>query len=203
MRHRARGLFPAALPQACATWLMLAAMAPVHAQTAAETEFFESRIRPLFAEKCQSCHGPEQSMGGLDFSPAGGLVRKPSPDHAAEPIVSRSDPGNSPLLRAVRYQGKIKMPPTGKLAGHEIADLTRWVKMGAPWPKQRPLAARSQPLRRSEFTEEERGFWAFSLFRLTRRLRFAIRSGFEPRSTISCWRGSRPRASSPPRPSAG
>ncbi len=140
---------------------MLAAMAPVHAQTAAETEFFESRIRPLLAEKCQSCHGPEQSMGGLDFSPAGGLVRKPSPDHAAEPIVSRSDPDNSPLLRAVRYQGKIKMPPTGKLAGREIADLARWVKMGAPWPKQRPLAARSQPLRRSEFTEEERGFWAF------------------------------------------
>ena len=33
-----------------------------------DTEFFEKRIRPLFAQKCQGCHGDKVKMGGLSLS---------------------------------------------------------------------------------------------------------------------------------------
>ena len=46
------------------------------------------------------------------------------------------DPEKSVLLHVLNYDGKVKMPPAGKLRAEEIAALTAWVKMGAPWPKK-------------------------------------------------------------------
>ena len=50
------------------------------------------------------------------------------------PVVSPGKPQASLLIRAVDYQSDLKMPPDGKLAEAEIADLNRWVQDGAVWP---------------------------------------------------------------------
>ena len=46
-----------------------------------------------------------------------------------------SRPEASLLLRAVGQGGDApKMPPRGKLADSQIADLTTWIRLGALWP---------------------------------------------------------------------
>ena len=48
-------------------WLLGArpAFCPRKRRTA---EFFEKRVRPLFAAKCYGCHGDKVKMGGLSLS---------------------------------------------------------------------------------------------------------------------------------------
>ena len=99
-------------------------------QTAAQTNFFEREIRPLFETKCGACHGESAQMAGLQLTTAGGFARGAD----AGPMLVAGDPENSRLIRAVRYESTIKMPPSGKLADGEITALARWVQEGAPWP---------------------------------------------------------------------
>jgi len=54
------------------------------------------------------------------------------------------------------------MPPTGKLRPEQIAALTEWVKMGAPWPATPPsggAAAGQAP--DIVLTDAQRNFWSF------------------------------------------
>src|ERR1700726_3552339 len=73
--------------------------------------YFETKIRPLLASKCQGCHGATARMAGLDLSSAAGFQKGAD----SGPLVSASDPNESRLLRAIGYQSAIKMPPSGKL----------------------------------------------------------------------------------------
>jgi hypothetical protein len=70
-------------------------------------EFFESKVRPLLASRCHACHGPKQQMGGLDLSTAQGLYKATN----GGPLIVKGNPGDSRLIQAVNYLGKIKMPP--------------------------------------------------------------------------------------------
>ncbi len=96
----------------------------------ASIEFFEAKIRPLFAEKCSACHGQKQQEGGLSLSSRSLAMTGGD----SGPAVSPGKPQESLIIRAVDYQSDLKMPPDGKLADAEIADLNRWVQNGAVWP---------------------------------------------------------------------
>jgi hypothetical protein len=129
---------------------------PVWAQT--PDEFFEKKIRPVLATQCQACHNAKLKTAGLDLSTSEGFT------HGSQsgPVVVVGKPEDSRLIRAIGYSETLKMPPTGKLADEEIADLTAWVKMGAVWPGASTSAPVSQvrpPSR--EFTDAEKLFWAF------------------------------------------
>ena len=100
------------------------------APSAADAAFFESKIRPLLLERCGKCHGEKVQQGGLRLDTVAGL-RKGSD---SGPVIVGSDAEKSPLLRVVRHQGGLQMPPGEKLPEAEIAALTAWVKAGAPWP---------------------------------------------------------------------
>src|SRR5262245_9574132 len=93
-------------------------------------EFFEKRIRPLLTEKCHSCHGPMKQKASLRLDSLAALLE--GGDNG--PAVAPGKPEESRLVRAVRYDGELKMPPTGKLRDEQIADLSEWVRRGAPWP---------------------------------------------------------------------
>jgi hypothetical protein len=49
--------------------------------------------------------------------------------------VTPGDVEGSGLIQAVRYGGKVKMPPSGKMGAEEIAALEKWVRDGAYWPE--------------------------------------------------------------------
>jgi hypothetical protein len=120
-------------------------------------DFFEKRVRPVLATRCYECHGPKsKARGGLRLDSRAALLR--GGDHG--PALVPGKPEQSFLLRVLRHDADVKMPPRAKLPAGEIADLTAWVKQGAPWPGD---AATQTPAAedRTAFTREQQSFWAF------------------------------------------
>jgi hypothetical protein len=121
-------------------------------------EFFEQRIRPLLIKHCYECHSREsrEVEGELLLDSRAG-IRQGGVSGAA--VVPGNTEG-SLLLRAVSYQDEnLQMPPAGRLADHEIADLTAWVKAGAADPREGE--GNRPPVRRGYNFEEARRFWSF------------------------------------------
>ncbi len=97
-------------------------------------ERFEQRIRPILAEHCVKCHGAEKQSSGLRLDSREAMLKGGEAEGAA---LKPGDPDASPLIRAVRHAGDLKMPPTPKprLPEAAVRDLTDWVTAGAPWPE--------------------------------------------------------------------
>jgi hypothetical protein len=129
------------------------------AVTPQQAMFFESKIRPLLIRSCFGCHGDRQQRSGLRLDSRADLLKGGAHGAALVP----GEPDQSLLLRAVAYDGKVKMPPTGKLRPEEIAALMEWVRMGAPWPATQPTAAGARPAQAPEYviSPAQRGFWSF------------------------------------------
>ncbi len=104
---------------------------------AGDETFFESRIRPVLAAQCHSCHDAKLRMGGLDLTTAEGFRA----GSATGPLLDSSTPENGRLLKAIGYDSAIRMPPSGKMPDTAIADLRTWVRSGALWPEQARVRA--------------------------------------------------------------
>lgn len=119
--------------------------------------FFESRIRPLLVANCFKCHGEKRQRGGLRVDSRAALLT--GGDQG--PVFVLGKPEESLLIKAVRHDDdELKMPPTKKLAKEQIADLTKWVRMGAPWPGA-DAAAPAPRKREFQISDRDRAHWAF------------------------------------------
>jgi Protein of unknown function (DUF1553)/Protein of unknown function (DUF1549)/Planctomycete cytochrome C len=126
-----------------------------HAQTP-NTEFFEKKIRPILAEKCYACHSSKSKspMAGLALDTRASVLK----GGASGPAIVPGKPEESRLIKAVRYtDSQLKMPPTGKLPDSVIADLEKWVAIGAPDPRQDAPATTRKEI---DF-EKGKKWWAF------------------------------------------
>ena len=127
--------------------------------TADQVKFFETSIRPLLSEKCFSCHSATDQRGGLRLDSREAIL-KGSSGHGA--VVSLTDPDHSIILQVISYTGKVQMPPPGKLRPAELAALTAWVKMGAPWPADKGGASiPSGQAPDIKVTPSQKAFWSF------------------------------------------
>ncbi|WP_145034373.1 DUF1553 domain-containing protein [Caulifigura coniformis] len=99
-----------------------------------ELAFFEKRIRPLLVKHCYECHSADaKSLEGDLLVDSRPMLQRRGANGAA---VVPGDAEASLLIKAVRYVDEnLQMPPDGKLADAEIADLEQWVRMGAPDPR--------------------------------------------------------------------
>jgi cytochrome c553 len=115
----------------------------------AQGNLFESKVRPVFAGKCQICHGGKAPMAGVDLTTGKGV-------------------SGERLLTAISYESRIKMPPNGKLKEGEIAAVAAWVKQGAEWPASEAAASRKpdgswwsfQPVKPRGVPAGDGGGWA-------------------------------------------
>jgi hypothetical protein len=123
-------LLPIALPL-LASVMQSASVAEQAAPTPEQIEFFEKNVRPVLANRCWKCHGPEKQESGLRLDAADAAFK--GGDSGG--VIVPGEPDKSSLILAVRYQGDTQMPPSGKLPENELAALVTWVQMGAPWPK--------------------------------------------------------------------
>jgi len=109
--------------------------------TKSQLDFFEGKIRPIFADNCTKCHSGSAGTpkAGLELDWKGGWEKGGNDG----PAVVPGDPEKSMLILAVRYSDNdLQMPPAGKLSADQINDLVSWVKMGAPDPRSaRPATA--------------------------------------------------------------
>ncbi len=125
--------------------------------TAEEIRFFESRIRPLLVDNCLKCHGEKKPKNGLRLDSRAGMIA--GGDQG--PAVVPGQPEKSLLIKAVNYQ-ELEMPPKKKLSAAQIADLTRWVQMGAPWPGADTGQPAPKPRTKEyQVTAEDRAHWSF------------------------------------------
>jgi cytochrome c553 len=132
-------------------WLGLAVLMGTGAAAAADpTEFFETRVRPVLANNCYSCHANSES-GGLRLDSRERVLKGGKSGAAVVP----GKPDESLLIRAIRQvDSRLKMPLGGKLRDEEITDLTKWVELGVPWPTT-PAAPGFT------ISQEQKYFWAF------------------------------------------
>ena len=153
------GLFAASTIVLSAAGLEAAGKAEIDPE---QLRFFETKIRPVLAEACYSCHSEDagKTKGGLAVDSRQALLLGGDSGAAIAP----SNPRRSLLIQAVRWEDEdMRMPPKEKLSDEEIADLEKWVGMGAPDPRG---GAASLP--RTEFDiEKAREFWAYQLPKAT------------------------------------
>jgi mono/diheme cytochrome c family protein len=115
--------------------LLAVAAETTSAISKADSDFFESKIRPIFANNCYKCHSDQapKLKGGLSVE-----FREPMLKGGdTGPAIVPGNPDKSLLIEAVRYGNPdLQMPPKGKkLSDEEIAALVEWVKRGAPDPR--------------------------------------------------------------------
>ncbi len=120
--------------------------------------FFETKVLPVLKENCFSCHGSGEKiradfvMTNREDLLAGGESGE---------AVDFESPLDSLLISAINYDS-YEMPPTGKLSKEEIANITTWVELGAPWKGEqfkptRPAAAHAVPT----VNEETKKWWSY------------------------------------------
>jgi cytochrome c553 len=133
----------------------MGAFAQTEQLTPEQTEFFESKIRPVLVKNCYMCHSRQSksAQGGFVLDSKDGMHR----GGATGPALVPGKPDESLLIQLIGYEGKLKMPPMGKLPDEAIADLTKWVAMGAPDPRTGGGAATYSKID----LEKGRQFWAF------------------------------------------
>jgi mono/diheme cytochrome c family protein len=142
--------------------LALGTAAPAIAGTTdAGLELFESRIRPLLVKNCYECHSAQakQVQGKLRLDSRDALRR----GGESGPAVVPGDVEGSLLVRALRYEDH-EMPPKGKLPPAEIADVERWVKLGAADPRDRADGEATQaPVKKQRTIDfaSARKHWSF------------------------------------------
>jgi cytochrome c553 len=158
------GYLLASLRLALITCSILGALIHTSTTSAADLTFFENKIRPLLADQCYSCHSvkAEKTKGGLRVDSLESLLKGGD----SGPALVPGDAEKSLLIKAVRYvDPDLQMPPKGKkLSERQIADLTQWVKAGAPWPETDKAAVRPTKVSH-EIAEKDRSWWAFQPIR--------------------------------------
>src|SRR4051794_14759663 len=131
------------------------AAAPVEL-TKPQLDFFETKVRPVLAERCYKCHSIEsgKNKGGLVLDSRDGWLK----GGENGPEIVPGDPAKSRLIKAIGYSDPdLQMPPKGeKLSAKEVAALTEWVKMGAPDPRTAAPGGKLTGL-----NDKARAHWAF------------------------------------------
>ena len=148
-----RTFWTAAAGLALSTLVLPAQVKP----TAAQVEFFEKKIRPVLVQQCYKCHSAksEKIKGELLLDTKAGTRKGGESGPAVVPRNLRK----SLLIEAVRWgNDDLQMPPKKKLPDAVIADLEKWVAMGAPDPRSEQGAA---SIKRDIDIEAGKKFWAF------------------------------------------
>ena len=125
--------------------------------TAEQLRFFESRIRPVLAKECYSCHSARTgaTRGGLMVDTQNALAVGGD----SGPAIVPNDLEESLLWSAINYED-YSMPPEKMLSEKVIEDFRKWIEMGAPDPRVIKATEVTSTIT-AEDIEKGREFWAF------------------------------------------
>src|SRR6266436_8265076 len=118
-------------------------------------DFFEKNIRPVLVSKCYQCHSAsaKELKGELRLDTKEGLRKGGESGSSIIP----GKPDESLLIKALRYEDGLEMPPKDKLPDATIANFVKWIEMGAPDPRKANVTTVGGKINLSE----ARKFWAF------------------------------------------
>ena len=134
--------------------------------TAAQIEFFETRIRPVLVDHCYECHNSAKSAeGGLAVDLRAGLLKGGD----AGAVIVPGKPAESRLLAILRHEVPgLKMPKgNAKLDAKVIADFEKWIAMGAPDPRDKApsVGELTQATSWAAVLEKRKKWWSFQPIR--------------------------------------
>jgi hypothetical protein len=117
-----------------------------HPADAAAPVSFNRDIRPILADKCFACHGPDknQRKANLHFDTEEAALA----DLGGRKAIVPGNLDDSQLIRRISATDKTRMPPEKfgkKLTQEQIDLLTRWIEQGAKWEKHWSLIAPQRP----------------------------------------------------------
>ena len=117
--------------------------------------FFESNIRPILVKHCYECHSNQSGAAEGELRLDSRQAIRAGGDRG--PAVVPGSPEKSLLLTAVSHADPdLMMPPRKqKLPDSVIADLRRWISMGAPDPRD------ELSVRPTTIQQAGRDFWAY------------------------------------------
>lgn len=119
-------------------FLLVPTLAGILSAAARAEVDYTKDIKPIFSEKCVSCHGPLKQEAGLRLD-AGKFVRAGSDSGS---IASHQNPSASLLLERVRAGEAERMPPPEEgspLKPGHIAALEAWIADGMQSPEDEPI----------------------------------------------------------------
>ena len=113
----------------------------IHEASPDEIRFFETKVRPILVDRCFECHSAKSTSlkAALRLDSRMSVLKGGD----SGPAVNLEKVNDSLLLQAVRYES-YEMPPDEKLSDAQIADLEKWIQLGAPWPKEEVPVARTE-----------------------------------------------------------
>ena len=125
--------------QAVMRWLVVwLSLSP--AAFAGGTVEFNRDVRPILADKCYTCHGPDSGKK---------LPLRLDSEAAAKMAIVPGHPEESKLVQRITAEKPaMRMPPVSsgfKLTDKEIATLRQWIAEGATWQKHWSLIAPKRP----------------------------------------------------------
>ncbi len=131
---------------------------PTAAPDAAKVEFFEKKVRPIFADHCYHCHSADtKPAGNLRLDDHKGLLTGGNKG----PAIVPGAPEKSLLItRVTQKNEKGRMPIEGKhLTAEQVDILRQWIKDGATWPAVRVPASFGKT--RPEYEKLKKEHWAW------------------------------------------
>ena len=132
--------------EALERWIAMGAPWPMSPR-----EFFQARVKPVLESKCFGCHLTEP-QGGLRMDSLEALLK----GGKSGPALVKGDADASLLVKVVRHEHDLTMPPTGALPANEVADIVQWISDGAVWGQ-----GAGKALQPYEISAEHRQHWAF------------------------------------------
>ena len=124
---------------------------PIINLVADESQFFESKIRPILSEKCYECHS-SKVKGGLRLDHIELIMQGGD----SGPAIIKGKPQESLIVQAIRYDDQdFQMPPKGKLSKETVQDFEKWISDGAFWPDE-PIPIPLSSKKRTSFNLEKR-----------------------------------------------
>ena len=97
---------------------------------------FDRDIRPILADKCFFCHGPDKEHQEADL--------RLDVESDARSVITAGDPKASELITRILASDESQMPPKEtkkELTAAEIQLLQQWVEQGAAWSKHWSFSA--------------------------------------------------------------
>jgi mono/diheme cytochrome c family protein/choline kinase len=145
------------------TGLVLAQAVAQTADSNAGEAFYEQTVRPILRTNCYACHTDKNVNSGLSVETRESLLKGGNRGAVVEPGA----PEKSLLIKALRHEGDVKMPPGKKLDEAKIAAVEQWVKDGMQMPEKYRKAKRPgadhwafQAPKRAPLPEVKNAQWA-------------------------------------------
>lgn len=121
------------LPSAPALACLLLPWVGMAAPSAADLEFFESKIRPVLVSECYECHDAKKQKADLRLDYRDGLIK----GGENGPTIVPGNAQKSLLIQSITHAHEdLQMPKKRpKLDAKIIADFVSWINRGAPDPR--------------------------------------------------------------------